>query len=134
MTEVLPTLFTAVFDLGREGLKPPFQRPKDHYRRHLPAVLSIDCPMVVYTDEAHRALVEELRAGRPTQILQMDLADLEGHEAYAEVHRIRTDPRWLAQASWLPASPQAALAGYNPLIFSKLLWLTSTSVTTLRPS
>jgi hypothetical protein len=123
MTTGSPTLVTTIFDLGRETLEPPFQRDNDHYRRHLPAVLSIDCPMVVYTDAAHVDLVRTLRGDRPTRIQMLDPAALARHALYAPTHRIRTDPRWLAQAAWLPGSPQAALSAYNPVVFTKPLWL-----------
>ncbi|HYG26550.1 MAG TPA: WlaTC/HtrL family glycosyltransferase, partial [Caulobacteraceae bacterium] len=123
MTVASPTLITAIFDLGRENLEPPFRRDKDHYRRHLPAVLSIDCPMVVYTDAAHVELVRRLRGDRPTRIQTLDPAALARHALYAPTHQIRADPRWLAQAAWLPGSPQAALPAYNPVVFTKPLWL-----------
>ena len=76
MPQSSPTLVTAIFDLGRESLPPPFGRDTDHYRRHLPAVLSIDCPMVVYTDAAHLELVRELRGERPTRIQTLSPAAL----------------------------------------------------------
>ncbi|HEX6858906.1 MAG TPA: WlaTC/HtrL family glycosyltransferase [Caulobacteraceae bacterium] len=123
MTGGSPTLVTAIFDLGRERLDPPFQRDKDHYRRHLPAVLSIDCPMVVYTDAAHVELVRELRGDLPTRIQMLDPAALAAHALYAPTHQIRADPRWLEQAAWLPGSPQAALPAYNPVVLTKPLWL-----------
>lgn len=123
MTTPLPTLVTAVFDLGRSGLAPPFHRDADHYRRHLPAVLSIDLPMAIYTDAAHLDLVTALRGNRPTKIHTVDPDALAQHALYAPVHRIRADPRWLAQADWLPESPQARLSGYNPVVLTKPLWL-----------
>jgi len=123
MPQSSPTLVTAIFDLGRESLPPPFGRDTDHYRRHLPAVLSIDCPMVVYTDAAHLELVRELRGARPTRIQTLEPAALAANDLYAPVDRIRTDERWLAQADWLPDSPQARLPAYAPVVLTKPLWL-----------
>lgn len=122
MTAV-PTLVTAIFELGRSSLAPPFRRDPVHYRRHLPAVLSIDLPMVIYTDSAHEAQVRSLRGARPTIVQVVEPGALVSEPLYAPVQRIRSDPRWLAQADWLPHSPQAALAGYNPVVLSKPLWL-----------
>lgn len=107
---VAPILVTAVFDFTCE-------------RRHLPAVLSIDCPMSVYTDAAHEPLVRELRGERPTRVQVVELAALERHELYAPLQRIRTDAAWLAQAAWLPESPQARLPACLPSALSKPLWL-----------
>jgi len=118
-----PTLVTAVFDLGRERLSPPFQRDRDHYRRHLPAVMAIDLPMVVYTDALHLELVRSLRGARPTVIHTVAPEQLAAHALYEPVQRIRRDPQWLAQADWLPLSPQAALPAYNPVVLSKPIWL-----------
>ena len=118
-----PTLVTGVFALGRETLPAPFGRDADHYRRHLPATLSIDCPMVVYTDAAHLDLVRELRGARPTRIQTLDPTALAAKELYAPVERICTDARWLAQSGWLPDSPQARLHGYAPVVLTKPLWL-----------
>ena len=118
-----PTLVTAVFDLGRERLTAPFHRDADHYRRHLPAVLAIDLPMVVYCDSKHVELVRSLRGPRPTVIHPLEPAQLTAHPLYQPVQQIRRNPQWLAQADWLPLSPQAALPDYNPLVMSKPIWL-----------
>lgn len=118
-----PTLVTAIFELGRASLAPPFHRDPDHYRRHLPAVLAIDLPMVVYTDTAHEALVRKLRGDKPTRVLVLDPGQLAEHELYKPVQRIRQDATWCSQAEWLPGSPQAALPAYNPVVMTKPLWL-----------
>jgi hypothetical protein len=119
----LPTLVTAVCDLGLDTLNPPFRREIDHDRRDLAALLAIDLPMVVYVDAAHEALVRTLRGDKPTRIQRFDPAALAAHELYAPVQRIRSDPRWLGQAEGLPESPQARLPHYIPVVCSKPLWL-----------
>ena len=117
------TLVTALFDLGRDTLAASFRRDADHYRMHLPATLAIDCPMVIYTEPAYVELVKSHRAGQPTQIVVTDRSTALGNAELARIEAIRRDHDWLAQADWLPQSPQAALAGYNPLVMSKPLWL-----------
>ena len=119
----IPTLVTAIFELGRASLAPPFHRDPDHYRRHLPAVLAIDLPMVVYTDTAHEALVRKLRGDKPTRIQMLEPARLAEHALYQPVQRIRQNPSWRSRAEWLPDSPQAALPTYNPVVMTKPLWL-----------
>ncbi|MCC6988447.1 MAG: hypothetical protein IT181_05580, partial [Acidobacteria bacterium] len=39
------------------------------------------------------------------------------------IQRIRASDEWRGQAGWLADSPQAALAHYNALVFSKMAWL-----------
>lgn len=86
-------------------------------------MLAIDLPMVVYCDSKHVDLVRNMRGPRPTVIHPLEPAQLTAHPLYQPVQEIRRKPQWLAQADWLPLSPQAALPDYNPLVMSKPIWL-----------
>lgn len=124
MTPHVPiTLVTAVFDLKRHTLATPFRRDEDHYRRHLEPTLSIDCPMVIYTEECYVELVQQYRHGKPTQIIVSSNATVLEPTLVGYIDQIRSRSDWLSQVDWLAASPQAALAGYNALVMSKPLWL-----------
>jgi hypothetical protein len=123
MTPHMLTLVTAVFDLGRDRLAGDFWREPAHYRKHLPATLAIDCPMVVYTEPGFVDLVKQHRQGKPTQIVVTTDRSKLDRTAIERIETIRNDPVWRAQAWWLAQSPQASLPGYNALVMSKPLWL-----------
>ena len=118
-----PTFVTAVFDLGRDKLDNTFRRDKDHYRKYLQTTLTIDYPMVIYTESSFLELITTIRNGKPTRIVTPDAPHALNGTMLAHIDTIRTDPIWLSQAKWLPQSPQAALPGYNALVLSKMLWL-----------
>lgn len=118
-----PTLVTAIFSLGARDLPPASRVDAEEQRRQWTAVLAIDLPMAVYTDAAHGALVRKLRGDRPTRVHIVDPDQLARQEIFAAVERIRTDPAWLAQASWLPGSVHATSPTSLPLALTKPLWL-----------
>jgi hypothetical protein len=118
-----PTIVTAAFDLGRDSLAAAFRRPPDHYVRHLQATLAIDCPMVVYTQEAFVDFICATRGERDTRIVVLEGDAFAGFGHAPQIDAIRGEAQWRGQAAWLAESPQASLPGYNALVMSKLLWL-----------
>lgn len=103
-----PTLVTAVFDFTCD-------------RVHLPAVLSVDCPMAVYTDEAHAGLVRELRGDRPTNVQVIDPAALERAELYEPLRRMGAAAGLAVRLSkplWLYQQAQA-----NPFSSTHFYWI-----------
>ena len=52
----------------------------------------------------------------------MTLDDIRSFPYFDLVQAVRTRDDWLSQASWLPNSPQASMALYNPMVMSKLIW------------
>lgn len=104
-------------------MEPAFRRDRDHYHKHFSATLAIDCPMVIYTEASYVELIQSIRGDKPTKIITTELGTALNQATIQRIDDIRQDPAWLAQAEWLPQSPQAALPGYNALVFSKLLWL-----------
>jgi hypothetical protein len=113
------TLVTGAVDIGRGALQGGFARPFDVYCNHLNALLGLNIPMVVYADPLCR--IPESRCER--KFVPVDRATLEGFPYFDRIQVIRGSPAWREGASWLAQSPQAALAHYNPLVMSKLLWL-----------
>lgn len=118
-----PTIVTALLDLGRDSLADGFKRPYDEYLSHLPAVLSVGCPMVIHADAAAEALVWQHRSPDDTVVHRCTVSNLERFPWWGPVQAIRTTPAWRGQAGWLADSPQAQLPAYNPLVMSKLPWL-----------
>lgn len=118
------TLVTALIDLGRDRLSPAFRRSFDeHYLPHFAQLLQTPLPMVVHVEPALEPFVWRHRHPSNTSLVLVDRAALEQHDGFAQMERIRGDAGWRGQAAWLADSPQAGLAHYNALVFSKLAWL-----------
>ncbi|MEZ5285182.1 MAG: WlaTC/HtrL family glycosyltransferase [Vicinamibacterales bacterium] len=118
------TLVTALVDLGREALGGGFGRSFEaHYLPLFEQLLETPLPMVVYAEPRLEALVWRHRHPSNTRLELVRPEDLEAGDGFADIQRIRADANWLAQAGWLADSPQAALAHYNALVFSKMRWL-----------
>jgi hypothetical protein len=118
------TLVTALVDLGRDTLAASFSRSfEDHYLPRFAQLLQVPLPMVVHVEPALEGFVWRHRHPSNTSLVFVDRAAWDVQHEYRAMQRIRTDAGWLAQAPWLGESPQAGLAHYNPLVFSKLPWL-----------
>jgi hypothetical protein len=113
------TLVTGAVDIGRGTLQGGFARPFEVYGRHLHALLGLNVPMIIYADRSFD--VPASRSGR--KLVPVDRASLEQFAYFDKIQAIRESPAWRQAAPWLPHSPQAALAHYNPLVMSKLFWL-----------
>ncbi len=123
------TIVTGIWDLGRELAGSGFERSFDHYRTRFAQLLATDVPMVVFGDPALRDFVLEARGDRLTDFRERPASHFrERFDFYSRVQTIRQDPAWLAQASWLPASPQASLELYNPMVMSKMFMLNDATI------
>lgn len=123
------TIVTGIWDLGRDRAGDGFERSFDHYTTKFAELLQADVPMVVFGDEALRPFVRDARGGRPTDFRPRPASHFREHfDFYHRVQEIRGDPAWLAQAPWLPKSPQASMALYNPMVMSKLFMLHDASL------
>jgi hypothetical protein len=121
MDALKPCIVTGLWDLGRDQLKPPFQRSFGGYLERFRELLTLDVPMHVFIPAELKDEVLRIRGDRPTAITIKEVADFERWFPFcASVDKIRTDPTWLARAGWLPDSPQAALPMYNPILMSKV--------------
>ena len=118
------TLVTGLIDIGRDALGPAFERSfRDHYVPCFEQLLKTPLPMVIHIEPALEGLVWRHRHPSNTALVFVDREALETRVGYGDMQRIRRDAQWRTQAAWLAESPQAGLAHYNPLVFSKLDWL-----------
>jgi hypothetical protein len=113
------TLVTGAVDIGRGSLQGGFGRPFHVYCRQLKALLSLNLPTVVYANRSFK--VPASRSER--KLVPVDRSSLEKFIYFDKIQAIRGSPAWRHGTPWLPHSPQAGLAHYNPLVMSKLLWL-----------
>jgi hypothetical protein len=118
------TLVTALVDLGRHALAPSFRRAFDeHYLARFAQLLQTPLPMVIHVEPALEGFVWRHRHPSNTSLVFVDRQEFGQQAGYDDIQRIRTDARWRAQAGWLAESPQAVLADYTALVFSKMRWL-----------
>ncbi len=118
------TLVTALVDIGRDALAPSFSRSFEaHYLPRFEQLLQTPLPMIVHVEPALERVVWRHRHPSNTAVVLVDRAALEQQPGFHDIQRIRGDQHWQAQAPWLSESPQAGLAHYNPLVFSKIRWL-----------
>lgn len=119
------TLVTALLDLGRGQLAGPFARSfeQDDLPQLQRLLAAVELPMVVYVDPRHEELIWRVRARHNTRVVHLTRDALRSFPYYRRVQEIRARPDWLSQAGWLAASPQAAMADYNPMVMSKMRWL-----------
>jgi hypothetical protein len=118
------TFVTALLDIGRDRLGSMFARSfSAHYLPQFVRLLKVDVPMVVYVQPEYEPLVWRHRRRDNTRVIPLRPADLESAPWFNRVQDIRARPAWRQQAAWLAESPQACLPHYNPLVFSKMLWL-----------
>ena len=56
------TIVTALYDIGRDGWKQPFNRSYSDYFQYFNNILSLNCNLVVYIDEKDLNIVQNLRS------------------------------------------------------------------------
>lgn len=130
------TLVTGLWDLGRENLS-TFKRSFEHYIARLEELLTLDINFVVFVPpELEKHVLITRGHSKRTRVIVKSLEDVQKwFPFYARVQEIRTSAEWLnGQPTWLPDSPQAALADYNPVIMSKMFMLNDASIHDSRSS
>lgn len=122
-------IVSGMWNIGRDALKGGFDRRFDKYLERFYELLTIDTPMHLFIPSELRENVLQIRGDKPTAITTKEVQDFESwFPFWAGVQKIRTDPTWLARAGWLPDSPQAALASYNPILMSKVFMVHDASI------
>jgi len=58
-----------------------------------------------------------------TQFVRRDKSWFIENDFYDKIQKIRTNPDWYNQSSWLKESTQGRLENYNPLVMSKMFLL-----------
>lgn len=115
------TYVTALLDINRDDLAGNFKRSIETYLGKLEILLKNlnDKNLVIYIEEKYFDFVKKCKPNN-TIIKTINQDDIKSSEYYDKIQKIRTDPDWYNQKSWLANSPQANLELYNPLIFQKM--------------
>ena len=117
------TLVTGLWDIGRGDLKEGWSRSYEHYLDKFSQLLAIDNNMIIFGDQELKDFVFKYRTLDNTQFIIRDLSWFKNNEYYNLIQKIRQNPNWYNQATWLKDSAQGSLELYNPLVMSKMFLL-----------
>jgi len=119
------TLVTALVDLGRGEIDTGFSRGYGDYLDRFADVLAVNRPLLAFVDDAAEATLWKHRDRATTRVHRVTPDTLKRLAVWPLVQQIRLTSAWQQQVGWLADSPQARLEAYNPLVMSKLPWLSS---------
>ena len=117
------TLVTGLWDIGRGDLLEGWSRKYSHYLDKFSQLLAIDNNMIIFGDQELKDFVFKYRTLDNTQFIVRDLSWFKNNEYYNLIQKIRQNPNWYNQATWLKDSAQGSLELYNPLVMSKMFLL-----------
>jgi FkbM family methyltransferase len=117
------TLVTGLWDIGRGDLQEGWSRSFQHYLDKFQQLLQVDVNMIIFGDKELEEFVLNNRSSENTQFVIRDLSWFKNNDFYDKIQKIRTNPDWYNQISWLTNSTQAKLEMYNPLVMSKVYLL-----------
>ena len=117
------TLVTGLWDLGRSELSEGWSRTYDHYLSKFEQLLKVDQNLIVFGDKSLKDFVFKIRNENNTIFVTRNLDWFKKNEYYGLIEKIRLNPDWYNQVSWLSESTQAKLEMYNPLVMSKMFLL-----------
>lgn len=117
------TLVTGLWNIGRETLQEGWSRSYQHYLDKFQDLLKIDVNMIIFGDLELQKFVSKHRKSENTHFVLRNLDWFKNNEYFPLIQKIRTNPKWYNQASWLKDSTQSKLEMYNPLVMSKVFLL-----------
>lgn len=117
------TLVTGLWNIKREELV-DFHRKFDHYLECFNKLLELDFNFYIYVPEDLIKFVLERRDTEKTFIHYKSLETIKNEfTLFDQVQKIRTNPNWYNLNGWLRESTQAKLEYYNPIVMSKMRFL-----------
>ena len=117
------TIVTGLWDIGREHLNNDWSRNYKHYLDKLSDLLKIDVNLIIFGDENLQQFVNKNRENSNTQFILRNTDWFKNNDYYDKIQKIRNNPEWSNQVSWLKDSTQSKLELYNPLVMSKMFLL-----------
>jgi hypothetical protein len=126
------TMLTALFDIGRAGWQPPYDRKIEYYLSHMRKTLSLRCSMVVLVDpqlvdpvRAHRRVVDprlshtKIRITSPHALPMAPRLDAIRAVLASDTYRARRDNLSRLDRAIYGCRPETLHPVYNVLIHSK---------------
>ena len=117
------TLVTGLWNIGRENLEEGWSRSFSHYLEKFEQLLKVEENLIIFGEEELEKFVWERREQSNTQFVKRDKSWFIENDFYDKIQKIRTNPDWYNQSSWLKESTQGRLENYNPLVMSKMFLL-----------
>jgi hypothetical protein len=117
------TIVTGLWDIGREHLNNDWSRNYKHYLDKLSELLKIEVNLIIFGDENLQKFVSKYRENSNTQFILRNTDWFKNNDYYDKIQKIRNNPEWYNQVSWLKDSTQSKLELYNPLVMSKMFLL-----------
>ena len=84
-----------------------------------------DYPLIVFIEPENEHIVWEIRSKENTSVHHVKISDFNSSffPFFDQIQKIRTDPAWYNQVSWLKDSTQGQMKWYNPMVMSKMFML-----------
>lgn len=117
------TLVTGLWNIGRENLEEGWSRSFSHYLEKFEQLLKVEENLIIFGEEELEKFVWERREQSNTQFIRRNKSWFIDNDFYDKIQKIRTNPDWYNQSSWLKESTQGRLENYNPLVMSKMFLL-----------
>jgi len=117
------TLVTGLWNIGRDNLEEGWSRSFSHYLEKFEQLLKVDENLIIFGEKELEEFVWERRSQNNTQFILRDKSWFIENDFYNKIQKIRTNPDWYNQSSWLKESTQGRLEMYNPLVMSKMFLL-----------
>lgn len=122
------TLVTGLWNIGRDGLEEGWSRSFSHYLEKFEQLLKVEDNLIIFGEEELEKFVWERREQSNTQFIRRDKLWFIDNDFYNKIQKIRTNPDWFNQSSWLKESTQGRLEMYNPLVMSKMFLLNDAKI------
>ncbi len=117
------TLVSGLWDIRREELI-GFHRKFSHYLECFDKLLKLDFKFYLYVPADLIEFVTERSDLKSTFIHYKSLETIKSEfSLFDKVQEIRTNPNWYTLNGWLTESTQAQLEYYNPIVMSKMRFL-----------
>ncbi len=103
------TLVTGLWNIGRENLEEGWSRSFSHYLEKFEQLLKVEENLIIFGEEELEKFVWERREQSNTQFIRRDKSWFIKNDFYDKIQKIRINPDWYNQSSWLKESTQGRL-------------------------
>lgn len=114
------TIITALFDIGRD--KNGDGRTIDQYLSWFDKTLSLNTPMVIYTEEKFKHFVEQRRSSKNTKIIIQNLTEIPYYKYKEKIESILNSQVYKSKIKD-PNRIECNLSLYNIIQYSKFDWI-----------